>query len=372
MLWREAEHESLTSVTWDEGRAEEAVTMIVAEAEHSVEDCVWPVHPKDQEMGGCPLTSLYLGSAGMVWALHSLGSRVDAEAMILRALARYRAEPDFGAMARAASLWMGEAGILVVAHLLGAGAGEEDRLRALIDQNREHSTWELMWGSPGTTIGARAAGLESDWRRSAQTLWETWDERSDLWTQNLYGQTAQILGPAHGFAGNVHALRGLVGDDELAARVANALQATAIVEDGLVNWPPSAEPPVGFEFPIRVQWCHGAPGILATLGELTPRDLAIGAGQLIWRAGPLRKGAGLCHGTAGNGFALLKLHELTGEALWLDRARSFAMHALGQVERERALTGRGRFTLWTGDAGVALFLRACREARAGVPTIDWW
>jgi hypothetical protein len=48
------------------------------------------------------------------------------------------------------------------------------------------------------------------------------------------------------------------------------------------------------------------------------------------------------------------------------------MHALDQVERERRLLGRGRFTLWTGDVGVALYLRACIESSARFPTIDGW
>ena len=52
--------------------------------------------------------------------------------------------------------------------------------------------------------------------------------------------------------------------------------------------------------------------------------LAASAGELIWRAGPIRKGAGLCHGTAGNGFAFLKLLHATGDERWrvalLDRS----------------------------------------------------
>ena len=45
---------------------------------------------------------------------------------------------------------------------------------------------------------------------------------------------------------------------------------------------------------------------MTTLGDLMPLELAIGGGELTWRAGPLRKGPGLCHGTAGNGFAFLR------------------------------------------------------------------
>ena len=91
---------------------------------------------------------------------------------------------------------------------------------------------------------------------------------------------------------------------------------------------------------------------------------------MTWQAGPIRKGTGLCHGTAGNGFAFLRLYELTGDETWLERARSFAMHATEQVEQHRTALGRGRYTLWTGDIGVALYLRACLDGRAEFPIID--
>jgi hypothetical protein len=147
------------------------------------------------------------------------------------------------------------------------------------------------------------------------------------------------------------------------------LERTALHNDGLVNWPPSATPEANLAFKIRVQWCHGAPGIVATLGDLMPLDLALAAAELVWRAGPLIKGPGLCHGTAGNGFTFLRLFALTHDELWLDRARRFAMHAIGQVSRERARVGRGRYTLFTGDIGVALYLRSCMSGDPAFPTI---
>jgi hypothetical protein len=96
----------------------------------------------------------------------------------------------------------------------------------------------------------------------------------------------------------------------------------------------------------------------------------IAGGELTWHAGPLAKGPGLCHGTAGNGYALLKLFERTGDELWLERARRFCTHALEQVERERAGHGQGRYALWTGDVGAALFAASCLAGTAEVPTLD--
>ena len=124
-----------------------------------------------------------------------------------------------------------------------------------------------------------------------------------------------------------------------------------------------------------MQWCHGAPGMVTSLAALAPGDDEHGAllaagGELVWHAGPLAHNAGLCHGTAGNGFAFLALFERTGDERWLARARAFAMHALAQVERFRAADGRGRYALFTGDIGAALLAASCLERDAAFPGLD--
>ena len=141
-------------------------------------------------------------------------------------------------------------------------------------ENREHPTWELMWGSPGTMLAARAFGLDAKWEESARLLWSSWDEPSDLWTQDMCGAITQYLGPAHGFAGGAHALRGYVDDDVLRRRVTRLLERTAPRADGLVNWPPTTDSP---DSKIRVQWCHGAPGLVTTVGDLMPESLLYSA-----------------------------------------------------------------------------------------------
>ena len=106
--------------------------------------------------------------------------------------------------------------------------------------------------------------------------------------------------------------------------------------------------------------------MIAAADYLDEELLRAGA-ELVWQAGPhgAEKGAGICHGTAGNGYALLKAFERTGDELWLERARRFAVHALGQVERREA-----RYSLWTGDVGVALFAADCLDGRARYPVLD--
>ena len=136
----------------------------------------------------------------------------------------------------------------------------------------------------------------------------------------------------------------------------------AIVNNGLANWPPLAGGPLESKGTIRVQWCHGAPGIVTSLGALLDEELAGAGGELTWRAGPLAKGAGLCHGTAGNGYAFLTLFERSGDERWLGRARrspaAIARRALAGGSRHRPiqpLDGRPR--------DRTLFCRLPRRAR---------
>jgi hypothetical protein len=71
-------------------------------------------------------------------------------------------------------------------------------------------------------------------------------------------------------------------------------------------------------------------------------DLLLRGGEFAWNAGPLSKGSNLCHGTGGNGYAFLKLYRRTHDAIWLERARAFAMTAIAQCCEARREFGRVR------------------------------
>ena len=47
----------------------EAIAAIVADAEAALDDGLWPAHPLDDEVKPFEATTLYLGAAGMIWAL---------------------------------------------------------------------------------------------------------------------------------------------------------------------------------------------------------------------------------------------------------------------------------------------------------------
>ncbi|HKS79650.1 MAG TPA: LanC-like protein, partial [Gaiellaceae bacterium] len=226
---------------------------------------------------------------------------------------------------------------------------------------------ELMYGTPGAMLVAEAMlawtgepRWDEAWRAAAERV-EAARDPDGLWTSHIGGSAFRYIGAGHGYAGNMRAFANRGRAPEPAD-----LEPYVLREDGLANWIPGdgARPDQ-----IRVQWCHGAPGMVAMLGDLLDLELAVAGGELTWRAGPLAKGPGLCHGTAGNGYAFLVLHRRTGDEIWLDRARAFGMHAIGRVERERAAVGRGRYSLFTGDVGVALFLRHLLDGEDRFPTM---
>ena len=67
----------------------------------------------------------------------------------------------------------------------------------------------------------------------------------------------------------------------------------------------------------------------------------------------------------------LKLFGRTGDELWLDRARAFAMAAIEQYRlSQQTLPAIARYPLWTGDLGLAIYLWDCLQAQAKFPTID--
>ena len=72
-LWSPEAHEGLAGEAWSESRARDAIAAICGDAEAAFDpERLWPVHPLDGEVTPDELLTLYLGGAGMVWALDRL------------------------------------------------------------------------------------------------------------------------------------------------------------------------------------------------------------------------------------------------------------------------------------------------------------
>jgi lantibiotic modifying enzyme len=386
VLYEPAQFEALIDEPWDPARTEDAIAAIVADADEAFDPAaLWPAHEWDGWEEPLPMKNLYVGAAGVIWALDELRRRGHAEtsldlaAAALRTLELEHAEPDSTADGHyhPASLLRGEAGPLLVAYRLTGNHQLADDLHALVRANVANPTDDVMWGAPGTLLAALAMGEwtgEPRWEDTARETAAALRERrgeDGLWRQD---DDYRGLGTVHGAAGNTHVLLRFEPDDGLAAETGDVLARTAFREDGLANWPGTPRPQLARPRDGRIclQWCTGAPGVVAGACDYLDEQLLLAGAELVWRAGAHgdEKGHGICHGTSGNGFALLKAFARTGDERWLDRARRFAVHALAQADRLRAANGRRRYSLWTGDVGTALFAAACLDEDARYPIFD--
>jgi Lanthionine synthetase C-like protein len=387
-LFEPEQFESLIDEPWTPARVEDAIAAIVSDAGAAFDaDSLWPVHEWDAYLYSVehPLKVLYGGAAGVAWALDALRrgghaeTSLDLEGIALQALELERTEPDATADEhyRPGSLLDGETGPLLVSFRLTSRATLADELYALVRRNVDNPTDDISWGAPGTLLVALAmheSTAEPRWldvARESAAAFRARRGEDGLWRQD---DDYRGLGTLHGAAGNTLALLRLEPDGALASETAAVLARHAVRGDGLANWPGATGQRLTGrrDGRIRLQWCTGAPGILAGAWDYLDEDLLLAGAELVWQAGAHRdeKGHGLCHGTAGNGFALLKAFARTGDERWLERARRFATHALYQAERMASASGRRRYSLFTGDVGTALFAAACLDADTRFPIVD--
>jgi Lanthionine synthetase C-like protein len=385
-LYEPAQFEPLIDEPWVPARVEDAIAAIVSDAEAAFDrEALWPANEWDVWESPLPLKSLYAGAAGVIWALDALRRRGHAETSLdlagaaWRTLELNRAAPDFAADEHyhPASLLSGETGPLLVAFRLTSDPALADDLHALVRADVGNPTDDISWGAPGTLLVALAMGDwtgEPRWQEAARETATALRSRrggDGLWQQD---DDYRGLGTAHGAAGNTLALLRFEPDDALANETAAVLSRHAFRDDARANWPGTPRPQLARPRDGRIclQWCTGAPGVLAGAWDYLDEDLLLAGAELIWHAGAHldEKGHGLCHGTAGNGFALLKAFARTGDERWLERARRFALHALAQAERIATANGRRRYSLFTGDVGTALFAAACLDVDPRYPIID--
>jgi len=386
MLYEPTRFDALIDEPWVPARVGDAIAGIVADADAAFDPkALWPAHEWDAREKPLPLSGLYVGAAGVIWALDQLRKRGHAEssldlaAAVAGAVALERATPDFSADEhyRPGALLSGETGGLLIAFRLTSDPALADDVHTLVRGNVDNPTDDISWGAPGTLLAALAMGEwtgERRWdeaaRRSAAALRER-RGGDGLWRQD---DDYRGLGTGTGAAGNTLALLRFEPDDAVASETAALLSRHAFREGGLANWPGTPRPQLASlrDGLIRLQWCTGAPGVVAGAWDYLDEDLVRAGAELVWHAGAHQdeKGHGLCHGTSGNGFALLKAFARTGDELWLERARRFAVHALAQAERMATANGRRRYSLFTGDVGTALFAAACLDVDTRFPIID--
>lgn len=390
-------HYPLLKLEWNRDTVQYAIAAIVDETIEQLQTT--PLlfrHPMDDSEFG---SDFYFGKAGVLWAidyLQSVGavdSTFEMTTHLDTALEQNRQRyPIVSPYPEQSSYLFGELPLLLLQYKLSPSQGKADEILRSVRKNDTQPVRELMWGIPGSMLTAYLMHQwtqEASWQAAFNTQaalllqeWQPVDEVGYLWNIDLYGSQRQFLGPVHGFASNLTPLligQSLLSDEEfqqISAKAMRTVVNTAVTGDQGANWHAIYDAANPGQNPELVQYCHGAPGMVTALAilpsgidEQFDRILEQG-GELTWQAGPLKKGSNLCHGTGGNGYAFLKLFIRTGNQMWLDRARAFAMHAIKQYRLSRQLYGQLRYPLWTGDLGLAIYLWNCLQAQAQFPTID--
>jgi hypothetical protein len=387
-------HVPLRPAPWDQDAVAQAIDEIVADAlDHFDGDRFWPADPLDHGINDGH-SSIYVGAAGVIWALEYLRrvgatkTDFDFRPSLPQLLEKTKTEmTTYEDHAVNGSLLFGDMGTGLLIMRLEPTSNIADLIHMRVNANTRLPIRELMWGMSGSMIACLSMSeMTGDMRW--RTLFETQAERlladlvetSDgpMWEQDLYDRHLKYLGPVHGYAGNmVPLLRGWDWlTDHQRARIADAVPRTLSKNAWRTDVGTSWRGTVAHNKPPWLcQYCHGAPGMVATFADApftSPEleTLLFEGGQFTWAAGPPAKGSNLCHGTGGNGYAFLKLYRRTTETMWLERARAFAMTAVAQCQEAREEFGRGRYSLWTGDVGLAIYLSDCLAGVPRFPTVD--
>lgn len=295
------------------------------------------------------LPGLYVGEAGVAWALLSAGEVLADPYLTATALERGylvarlpHASPD---------IYHGSAGRLLLHLRLWRLTGDRGQLSAAL--------------AAGDAL-ARAA----ECRTGGSVLWRI---------PPGYGELSGVghLGYAHGVAGIADALLELwlvSQDPQTHALVRGGVEAvreTALpaLNDGAgLSWPeaPGQDPSAAF-------WCHGAGGIgrfllRAAAFEISPdaENMALRAARTVAQ-GTRWSGPSRCHGLAGSVEFLLAVSRRTESSLWLAEAHSLAqlleeaiVSSIDAPHEGRSGYGPVGYGLLTGYAGIAsCFLHLC-------------
>jgi len=402
-LYEPDRHERPRGADWTEARARAAIERIAFDTHSGYSaERLWPIHPFDVSAERpAALKPVYFGAAGVIWALDELVRRGVAASgpqylpavrdMVSRHRADLQANPQLNEyMGRErASYLIGDVGMLMLHWKLEPTPELAERIHSLLREKLGDARG-LLWGAAGSMVATvllyertgdpRWATVFAD---HFAALWNRWTWADELgcwaWVEELYGVTETRLGALHGFVANAYAIvRGAhllpaARRAEALARVAQTLQRTALTGSDGVNWPHNVGASTRAEpLPLLVQFCSGAPGVVACMAEFLPAldALWLEAGELVWRAGPTTKFPVLCHGAVGAGYAFLKLYERTGDDVWLTRARAFAMHGIDTAQRASERYGQRKYSLWTGDLGLALYVSDCLRGTARLPTLE--
>lgn len=387
-LYQQDRHELLTKLDWDAQKFDEYCNYILGQTclKYSSEN-LWPIHQLDVDKGDIPqrgFTDFYYGAAGILWALDYWKFQFNFDPS--KEYFSLMSSPGFEGDGKI-SFFFDKFAFLLFKEKLTPSEKNRAELDELLSSISTDDKNEILFGTPGTMLGVYyLIKLSGDQRfyehfqRLKRMVLEAWELDNEshchMWSQNFSG-SFKLVGAAHGTFGNIQVLlrtKELLSEEEIKlinSRSSEAFQKLSIETGECANWPKLR----GDSNHMLLHWCHGAPGVICDLADYLPRyekndELLVKAGNLIWEAGPLKKGTSICHGTTGNALAFLKLHKRFKDDLWLERAKAFAMHALKQCQELEKQHGQLRYSLWTGDLGLVWLNMQIKNNTADLPMLD--
>ena len=335
----------------------------------------------DLGLAAPPYASVNYGAAGIAYYWYRLGVLRQEPAHLLSAMRwldhaqSRRSGPDaFGnadigitpATVGTTSLYHSPAGVHCVSALvhnaMGNVEGAAEAAERFVESARGSERLDLVSGRPSALVGAAllAEALGRSNRATPGLARFADAELAGLWTElegeTLDGTALRYWGMAHGWAGV------LFGTFRWCEASTTPIPAAALERlgelSGRVRCEGERRSWVGPNDPaLASSWCHGSAGytqLWAAAAKLTsdPEHVAncVGAAEHCWSAPTLNEN--LCCGAAGQGYAMLVAHQLTGEDRWLGRAHELA---------ERGLEWLGNAwthpnALYKGDLGIALLM----------------
>ncbi|KAJ8924535.1 hypothetical protein NQ315_007333 [Exocentrus adspersus] len=186
----------------------------------------------------------------------------------------------------------------------------------------------------------------------------------------------EYLGAAHGLCSVLQALLSVPGYLDVnpsdASDIKRTIDYLLSLQTNEGNFP-AAMDEIGHRSEL-IHWCHGAPGVVYLMAKaflIYKEDKYLQScklmADLIWEKGLLKKGPGLCHGVAGNGYVFLLLYRLTkGDNKYLYRALRFYEFMESEEFKSNSRMPDHPYSLYEGLAGTVCFLADLRYPLKGV------
>ncbi|XP_060521281.1 lanC-like protein 3 homolog [Cylas formicarius] len=286
------------------------------------------------------------------------------------------------------SLILGHCGVYAVASVVYHAIGDETQSKNFRDfyyraadlckdQNFLHcGSDELFVGRAGYLMGALWLAKETKTPLQKNDLYEIcrvmvrsgrdYSVRHHSPCPLMYAYYGvEYLGAAHGLCTILQSILSVPGYLDAnpgdAADVKTSLDYLLSIQTPEGNFPATLDE-MGRECKL-VHWCHGAPGMFYLMAKayLVLQDgkyleSCKRMADLIWERGLLKKGPGLCHGVAGNGYVFLILYRMTGVPMYLHRGVAFYKFMSSDIFKAEARRPDNPYSLYEGTTGTVCYL----------------